>query len=258
LNPATRPFSYLVLNGKTVLYANKDCTDQLRKRDQISITIPSREVHEDVYVVTARAQTPNGRTDESTGAVAIAGLRGDAKANAMMKAETKAKRRAALSICGLGILDETEVQTIPAASYVEVDQSTGEIIDEIDTGGEKPGTKAAAQAVAKRKIAEAQAKAPRGEHANVPAPVLVLWDRMKTKKGCIEECSAMKAAMMETVGSAGEAEYYRILGTFGVKHANEFPKGEDARNCILILWESLQQMKLLDAANDDEEGGTGD
>ena len=31
----------------------------------------------------------------------------------MMKAETKAKRRVTLSICGLGVLDETEVENVP-------------------------------------------------------------------------------------------------------------------------------------------------
>jgi hypothetical protein len=34
----------------------------------------------------------------------------------MMKAETKAKRRVTLSICGLGMLDETEVADIPGAN----------------------------------------------------------------------------------------------------------------------------------------------
>ena len=43
----------------------------------------------------------------------IAKLTGDALANALMKAETKAKRRATLSLCGLGFLDETEIETIP-------------------------------------------------------------------------------------------------------------------------------------------------
>jgi hypothetical protein len=69
---------------------------------------------EDCYVVTARATTPI-RQDESIGAVNIAGLKGDVRANAMMKAETKAKRRVTLSICGLGMLDETEVDSIPGA-----------------------------------------------------------------------------------------------------------------------------------------------
>lgn len=50
----------------------------------------------------------------TTGAVAIASLKGDGLANALMKAETKAKRRLTLSMCGLGMLDETELETIPS------------------------------------------------------------------------------------------------------------------------------------------------
>ena len=47
--------------------------------------------------------------------MAIAGLKGDALANGLMKAETKAKRRCTLSLCGLGMLDESEIETIPGA-----------------------------------------------------------------------------------------------------------------------------------------------
>jgi len=127
LNPLTKPFSYIMLNGKLVLYANRDCTDQLRHRAKISIQKLERERQDDVYVVTAYAETPEGRTDSSIGAVSIAGLRGDALANAMMKAETKAKRRVTLSIVGLGWLDETEVDTIPDARPIEV-TADGEIL----------------------------------------------------------------------------------------------------------------------------------
>jgi len=49
--------------------------------------------------------------------------------NALMKAVTKAKRRVTLSICGLGMLDETEVETIPSARPVVVVPETGEIVD---------------------------------------------------------------------------------------------------------------------------------
>jgi len=115
LNELTRPFEYITLNGKLTLYARKDATDQLRNLREISITITSREKIEDVYVVTSRATTPGGRTDESTGAVYVGKLGGDALCNAMMKAETKSKRRVTLSICGLGMLDETEAATIPGA-----------------------------------------------------------------------------------------------------------------------------------------------
>jgi hypothetical protein len=72
------------------------------------VRIVSREFAEGVYIVIANAKNNKGREDESIGAVAIEGLRGEAKANAIMKAETKAKRRVTLSICGLGMMDEEE------------------------------------------------------------------------------------------------------------------------------------------------------
>jgi hypothetical protein len=115
LNPMTQPFQYINLSGKLTLYARKDATDQLRQIHSVSLTIASREQVGDVYVVTARATTASGRVDESIGAVSIGSLKGDALANALMKAETKAKRRVTLSICGLGLLDETELETIPGA-----------------------------------------------------------------------------------------------------------------------------------------------
>ncbi len=127
LNPLTRPFEYIKLNGKLTLYARKDCTDQLRAVHGISIRITGREKIGDVYIVTASATSKDGRCDESTGAVNISGLKGEAMANAFMKAETKAKRRVTLSIAGLGLLDEHEVETVPNA--MKVDLETGEIIE---------------------------------------------------------------------------------------------------------------------------------
>src|SRR5262245_53144381 len=113
LNPLTRPFEYITLSGKLTLYARKDATEQLRKKHHVSVNIVSRERIDDVYAVTARATDAKGRTDESIGAVSIGSLKGDALCNAIMKAETKAKRRVTLSICGLGMLDEAELETIP-------------------------------------------------------------------------------------------------------------------------------------------------
>jgi hypothetical protein len=115
LNPLTKPFEYLKLNGKLTLYALRSCTDQLRQIHGVSVIIPDRQIMDDVYVVTARATLPTGRTDESQGAVPIGSLKGEAKANAFMKGETKAKRRVTLSICGLSMLDETEIESIPGA-----------------------------------------------------------------------------------------------------------------------------------------------
>ena len=112
LNPLTQPFAYIVLNGKLQLYAKKDCTEQLRKIHGVSITkVDPRQIG-DLLVVVAEAADREGRTDSSTGAVNTAGLKGENLANAMMKAETKSKRRVTLSLCGLGMLDETEVDTL--------------------------------------------------------------------------------------------------------------------------------------------------
>ena len=114
LNPLTRPLEYITLNGKLTLYARKDATDQLRKLHKVNIIEVRPERIGDLYVVTARAQTPDGRADSEIGAVNVAGLKGEALANMMMKATTKAKRRVTLCLCGLGLLDETEVESIPA------------------------------------------------------------------------------------------------------------------------------------------------
>lgn len=115
LNPLTQPFQLIKFQGKERLYAAKDCTEQLRKIHGVSITDISTTSLNDVFIVTAKALDKQGKTDCSTGAVNIKGLTGDNLANALMKAETKAKRRVTLSICGLGILDETETDTMAGA-----------------------------------------------------------------------------------------------------------------------------------------------
>jgi len=127
LNPLTKPFAYIRLNGKLVLYALKDCTEQLRKRDGVSIYELKTQMIDGVYVVTAYARSRDGKEDVATGAVPMQGLKGEAMANALMKAETKSKRRVTLSICGLGMTDESEVESIPGAQQIRINQETGEI-----------------------------------------------------------------------------------------------------------------------------------
>lgn len=133
LNYLTKPFDYLTLNGKLVLYANRGTTDQLRSNKGVSCTIVSRERMDDVYIVAARATLADGRYDESTGVVTVGNLKGDALANALMKAETKAKRRATLSICGLGWMDETEVETVRTAvrPVFQVEVENGEMVERV-------------------------------------------------------------------------------------------------------------------------------
>lgn len=128
LDPVARPFEYISLNGKLTLYASKSCTDQLASKHGIKLSIVSQATENGIRVVQVKAEAKDGRATEEIGAVTIANLGGDALCNAMMKAVTKAKRRAVLSLCGLGMLDETEAETIPGARTISVDAETGEIV----------------------------------------------------------------------------------------------------------------------------------
>lgn len=118
LNPFTQPFLYITLSGKLVLYATKGAADQLRDNHRISISQPKIDLSDGLCIVTVTATDRTGRTDSDLGIVPCENLRGDAKANAILKAVTEAKRRVTLSMCGLGMLDETEVDTIPGAVAV--------------------------------------------------------------------------------------------------------------------------------------------
>lgn len=112
LNPLTRPIRFLTFQGQMQAYFTRDGTDQLRRNNRLSLNVVDKSEDDGVYVVTVRAKTPEGREDEDIGAVTVAGLKGDARANALMKCTTKAKRRVTLSICGLGWPSEDELDTM--------------------------------------------------------------------------------------------------------------------------------------------------
>lgn len=133
LNSLSRPFDWLVLDNRLVLYPNKSCAEQLRRTHQISVKVLRREVVGDLFVCVVEGRTPNGRTDEASKYVPLTAyssqrgtyrLTGAALANAFAKAETGAKRRLVLSMVGLaGLPDEVEgtavrVVTVDAAGNV--------------------------------------------------------------------------------------------------------------------------------------------
>lgn len=151
LNPYTRPFDLIQGDDGVVRqYPNKSAAEQLRKRDSISIRVLSRVKEDGLYIVTVLASTPAGREEEAQGIVPLtkpvgtwesassgkryfktqrnsAGedvttpLKGTELANAFMKAETKAKRRATLALAGLGFDDE------PGGRPVTLDLTSGQI-----------------------------------------------------------------------------------------------------------------------------------
>lgn len=128
LNPFTRPFDYLKLNGKLTLYAKKDATEQLRTLKGISIDDLNISETGDNYTVIVKGHDVSGRSDIEIGVVSKRDMQGNT-ANAQMKAVTKAKRRLTLSLAGLGWLDESEIDNIPDAKPVQVTDD-GVIVEE--------------------------------------------------------------------------------------------------------------------------------
>jgi hypothetical protein len=201
LNPLTKPFEYITLNGKLVLYARRDASDQLRRRDKVSVTITDRNLGAELYAVTAQATTPDGRQDESIGAVCVTGLKGEALANALMKAETKAKRRVTLSICGLGLLDESEI---------------GDQIDETPLPVQRPETRQAEpRQVEGQRERFAPANSVGARAAYITEPQVRRLFAIAREKGVTENQirEYIEKRYPATIDEAGKAHISRILSS---------------------------------------------
>jgi hypothetical protein len=122
LNPLGQPFGLIPLNGKLTLYAKRSCTDQLASIHGLS-TEEVTEAWNDktrIFTVKVKMRDKNGRLGQNRGDVWIApNLGGQELANAFMKCHTKAIRRCVLAMCGLGFMDETEVEDSKPQPKVE-------------------------------------------------------------------------------------------------------------------------------------------
>lgn len=174
LDPATQPFKIISAQGKQILYCDRSGTQQLNKAHNVSPAIVSRTSDGDTYEVIARASTPDGRSTESIGAVSIGNLKGEAKANAKMKAETKAKRRATLDLVGLGIPDETEIETIPNTKKIDV------VTIPVDETKPNPEITEDAKVVDKKKVTEEDLKLVFGDLKDEHAAFINKVDGFKT------------------------------------------------------------------------------
>ena len=140
LNPLTQPFGYISLDGEMKLYAKKDCAEQLRKLNGIGVTEMTKEYDKDagIMTVTVKGLDKWGKVDIASGSLHMKkvfwenrvkkefDLTGQDRANAMMKCETKAKRRLALSMSGLSMPDESEVVDIQGVEILEVEEKKTE------------------------------------------------------------------------------------------------------------------------------------
>lgn len=228
LNPLTRPFEYVNLNGKLTLYARKDCTDQLRSIRSISIEIVNREEFDGVFTVTARATDPSGRRDEDVGAVSIGAAKGDMRANAVMKAHTKAKRRVTLSICGLGIIDESELETV--SNHRRVPENS-EDPAEIHVRAEAKLAEAKQFIETKRIEEKKEAEEPFDEE-NKPPSKPSAWQ--------IKMLQAFRAIK----NGLGKDEYYRILGANGYEKSNQITDKKVGESIYLLMKHRLNDIKL--------------
>jgi hypothetical protein len=116
LDPTTQPLAYLKLSGKEVLYVTRGATDRLAARHNLNREIIDGPKVIDLggtklVIAVCKVTLPNGRYETATATVPLTD-----PANVLMKCETKAKRRATLAILGVGMLDESELDTIPASA----------------------------------------------------------------------------------------------------------------------------------------------
>ena len=254
LNPYTKPFDYIETDGGLKLYPNKDCAAQLRARYGISLRIVSREMTGNVYVVTTHASTPDGRVDESIGAVpmlkelgewqtAKSGkkyfqpngqtkpLNPEAQANAVMRAETKSKRRATLSICGLGMFDRPEGDEGARWDVdlgdgpVPVAGSTSEGQRQTDSSGPSP-TPPPAQPVS---TGDPELDRELAQFGGL------------TREGRLAKFASLKHDLQQLYGDEGAVRYYTALKAHGdVEHAWQLGNMRQAKAVLVALWSLLR------------------
>jgi hypothetical protein len=180
-----------------VLYARADCTAQLRKLHGIGVSSMKRVRNGDYYEVEVTVIDKHGKPDTGLGIVWLKNrktkkdLEGTQLANAMMKAETKAKRRATLSCAGLGMMDESEIDELPGGYGVVT--GTGRVMYQLpaDTPAALPAQ---------------PGKQPTAAQAEVV--------REKTKAGAVGEGAFL---FYELLTPPGEDARYKIDGTHSLK-----------------------------------------
>jgi len=140
LSPLSFPLDLIKSRAGSTLMINETGASQLRTRHGISIAIKSRELlpyQETVTDPDTRAEktvtrylaivtvtaTCGDRTEEATGAVEAFGAM--MKSNALKKAETQAKRRATLAMCGQGWQKPRRKNSQPVQIPISTSLNTG-------------------------------------------------------------------------------------------------------------------------------------
>ena len=102
VSPDLRPIDFIPTKNGLKPYLNKGAAELIRDVRSISVTAITVSEQNGMYVVICNVRDTKGRIDSDIGAWP----KGDEPHNSLMKAVTKAKRRATLSMCRLGGLVE--------------------------------------------------------------------------------------------------------------------------------------------------------
>jgi hypothetical protein len=212
LNPLTQPLQWMTLQGKKILYCNADGADQLRRIHGINIAIPTHSVNDaGLLTVFARAIDKNGRTDEDYGVVSVAGLKGEAAANAFMKAVTKAKRRVTLSISGLGLPDELDLEGFAAAAAPRPLPQLRAKPAAAGEQGANVSAPAATATPAKTGPTEIKREGDTPEHWSVWATTLMGFVRLAPDVDTINEWTVRNADHLEALKLHDGAKFTRLI-----------------------------------------------
>ena len=111
LNQYIMPFRiYRNMEGHEFIYATKECCAELRHLHNINVLTESHSIIDGMVIASVSGNNKYGRVDHEIGAIDINSLQGQDRANAVMWAMTKAKRRLTLSLAGLGVLADVETR----------------------------------------------------------------------------------------------------------------------------------------------------
>ena len=278
LNPLTKPFQALKNDdGKVTLYPDKGCAEQLRKLHRVSIRVVDRQVLDDLYIVTVRATTPDGREEESQGIVPIAKakgiwedyeyhgqpkrrfkpaydaegqeitvrLSGTERATALMKAETKAKRRVTLAICGLGLPDaELEDTGHPMALSLHAEEKTVDA-HSADLFGDQEALYAGL-AVARH------GDRPTPDDGTTPGGLTYLKEKLEAERSAMARC---RAAIEAQHTHAGRDEAW--CTRYWTKMRRRFSVSKEAPftlEHLEMLEQEVRQFYVLEEARESQEG----
>lgn len=249
LNWRTKPFDVVALRGQgaKTLYPNKGCAEQLAQIHNISVDLLEAQTEQGVRIQKAKACLANGRCVTKTGAVPVDGLRGDAYANAVMKCETKAHRRAVLALVGLNMPDETELETIPGSQRFTMDVESGEIAPQAHQPSHAPQATTRAHRGTPEPVEVVDA-----ETGEIREPIRSMED-VKRMTGEFAKALNLDAKAVQQYAKTIGANYRTLEGAIQLCDALEDlllaqeDQGEDEEDYEAYEAEAAEQGTLIDA-----------